>query len=30
VLHTYNRRRDFHLHAHVLVPGGGIDAVKHE
>ena len=25
VLHTHNRRLDFHPHLHVIVPGGGID-----
>jgi len=25
VLHTHNRRRDFHPHMHVVVPGGGVD-----
>ncbi len=25
VLHTNNRRRDFHPHIHVIVPGGGVD-----
>ena len=25
MLHTHNRRLDFHPHLHVLVPGGGID-----
>ena len=25
VLHTHNRRLDFHPHIHVVVPGGGID-----
>lgn len=25
VLHTHNRRLDFHPHVHVVVPGGGID-----
>ena len=25
VMHTHNRRRDFHPHVHVVVPGGGID-----
>ncbi len=25
VLHTQNRRLDFHPHVHVIVPGGGID-----
>ena len=28
VLHTHNRRRDFHPHIHVIVPGGGIDKKK--
>jgi hypothetical protein len=25
VLHTHNRRLDFHPHIHVVVPGGGVD-----
>ena len=25
VLHTHNRRLDYHPHGHVVVPGGGID-----
>jgi hypothetical protein len=25
ILHTHNRRLDFHPHVHVVVPGGGID-----
>ncbi|MCG2830820.1 MAG: IS91 family transposase [Desulfobacteraceae bacterium] len=25
VLHTHNRRLDFHPHIHVIVPGGGVD-----
>jgi hypothetical protein len=25
VLHTHNRRLDFHPHVHVVVPGGGVD-----
>lgn len=25
VLHTHNRRRDFHPHVHLLVPAGGVD-----
>jgi hypothetical protein len=25
VLHTHNRRLDFHPHLHVVVPGGGVD-----
>jgi len=25
VLHTNNRRLDFHPHIHVVVPGGGVD-----
>ena len=25
VLHTNNRKQDFHPHTHVIVPGGGID-----
>ncbi|MCP5008564.1 MAG: IS91 family transposase, partial [Aestuariibacter sp.] len=25
VLHTHNRRLDFHPHIHVVLPGGGVD-----
>jgi len=25
VLHTHNRKLDFHPHIHVVVPGGGVD-----
>ena len=28
VLHTHNRRLDYHPHLHVVVPGGGIDAAR--
>jgi len=28
VLHTHNRRLDFHPHVHVVVPGGGVDKAK--
>ncbi len=28
VLHTHTRRLDYHPHVHVVIPGGGIDAVK--
>lgn len=28
VLHTHNRRLDYHPHAHVVVPGGGIDMAR--
>jgi hypothetical protein len=28
VLHTHNRRLDFHPHIHVVVPGGGVDKAK--
>jgi len=28
VLHTHNRRLDYHPHIHVLVPGGGVDKAK--
>jgi hypothetical protein len=28
VLHTHNRRLDYHPHIHVLVPGGGVDKSK--
>ena len=28
VLHTHNRRRDFHPHVHVIVPGGGVDKAR--
>ena len=30
VLHTHNRRRDFHPHIHVVIPGGGIDKAKRQ
>ena len=30
VLHTNNRRLDFHPHIHVVVPGGGIDKRKRQ
>jgi hypothetical protein len=26
VLHTHNRRRDYHPHVHLLVPAGGVDS----
>ena len=25
ILHTHNRRLDYHPHIHVVVPGGGVD-----
>ena len=28
LLHTHNRRMDFHPHIHVVVPGGGVDKDK--
>jgi len=28
VLHTHNRRLDYHPHIHVVVPGGGVDQAK--
>lgn len=28
VLHTHNRRLDYHPHIHVVVPGGGVDKSK--
>ena len=28
VLHTHNRRLDYHPHIHVVVPGGGVDKTK--
>lgn len=28
VLHTHNRRRDYHPHVHLVVPAGGVD-IKH-
>ena len=28
VLHTHNRRRDYHPHVHLVVPAGGIDAKR--
>ena len=28
VLHTHNRRLDFHPHIHVVVPGGGVDKAR--
>ena len=30
VLHTHNRRLDFHPHMHVVVPGGGVDKRRHQ
>ena len=30
VLHTHNRRRDFHPHMHVVVPGGGVDKCRRQ
>ena len=28
VLHTHNRRLDYHPHVHIVVPGGGVDRAK--
>jgi hypothetical protein len=28
ILHTHNRRLDFHPHIHVVIPGGGIDQAR--
>ena len=28
ILHTHNRRLDYHPHIHVLMPGGGVDKEK--
>lgn len=28
VLHTHNRRLDYHPHIHVVIPGGGVDKAK--
>lgn len=28
VLHTHNRRLDYHPHVHVVVPGGGVDKAR--
>lgn len=30
VLHTHNRRLDYHPHIHVVVPGGGVDKAKRQ
>jgi len=30
VLHTHNRRRDFHPHMHVVVPSGGVDKCRRQ
>lgn len=30
LLHTHNRRRDYHPHIHVVVPGGGVDKSKRQ
>jgi Zn finger protein HypA/HybF involved in hydrogenase expression len=30
VLHTHNRRLDFHPHIHVVVPGGGVDKQRRQ
>ena len=30
VLHTHNRRLDYHPHVHVVVPGGGLDKAKRQ
>jgi len=28
ILHTHNRRLDYHPHIHVVVPGGGVDKAR--
>ncbi len=30
VLHTHNRKLDFHPHIHVVVPGGGVDELRRQ
>lgn len=30
VLHTHNRRLDYHPHVHVMVPGGGVEKAKRQ
>jgi len=30
VLHTHNRRLDYHPHLHLIVPGGGLDPVRRQ
>ena len=30
VLHTHNRKLDFHPHIHVIAPGGGVDKRRHQ
>ena len=30
VLHTHNRKLDFHPHVHVVVPGGGVDKLRRQ
>lgn len=30
VLHTHNRRLDYHPHLHVIVPGGGLDPARRQ
>lgn len=30
VLHTHNRKLDFHPHIHVVVPGGGVDRLRRQ
>jgi hypothetical protein len=30
VLHTHSRRRDYHPHLHVIVPGGGVNSVTRQ
>ncbi|MBK5101599.1 MAG: IS91 family transposase [Desulfobacteraceae bacterium] len=30
ILHTHNRRLDYHPHIHVVVPGGGVDKAKRQ
>ena len=30
ILHTHTRQLDFHPHVHIVVPGGGIDALRRQ
>ena len=30
ILHTHNRRLDYHPHVHVVVPGGGVDKLRRQ
>jgi hypothetical protein len=30
ILHTYNRRLEYHPHVHVVVPGGGVDKLRRQ